>query len=394
MSKTQLQLVSPSDLTTDEIEIFDQANVSVPQLIWAEVNLLALPFAVIDTAKAKKTKGIHLEKIEEKDGKHIGIAWSVWPSPKYGMPTMMSVRVLIVLMHLATERKSELGYVPERLYIGSLSDICRRLGLPADGYSRKKIKEHIKTLVATTCMSQGAFKDKRREGLNIESFSYLRAAGFYGETDENQETIEQNYVVFHEVVRKNLNDKYIKQIDLTLMQEIDSPIGQLLYTKLSYLFNETMAPGQQSVTVQYHWLAQCMGVVVYDEIRMARRQLKKAIAELVDLHYIEEPVWNGFAISFTPGIRYTYGEHLPKIERSKTGKKKATRSKTKPQVTQLSIPLSITEAKPGDKLKPLCHFYLERGFDEFVARQARRHNLTEKQLQDEIEIRRQEGSLD
>ena len=129
------------------------------------------------------------------------------------------------------------------LEIGSLSSLCRAVGLPADGYSRNLLKRHIKILAATQCMSQGTFKNKRGEGLFIDSFSYLRAVVFIGEKDSQGEPSDRNYVVFDENVRANLNAHYVKQIDLALMREIRSPIGQLLYTKLSHLFNEARAKG-------------------------------------------------------------------------------------------------------------------------------------------------------
>jgi hypothetical protein len=363
-----------SDLSTDDIVLFELASVpktepgesSLPHLVWAEVNVLALPFAVLNENEARTSPGYELIKIEKKDGKQIAIRWAVWPYPKLGMPTMTSLRVLFVLMQKAADEKKSLGYVPEKLKIGSLSDLCRLLGMPADGYSRKTIKRHLEILVATQCMSKGAFKNKQREGLFIDSFKYLRSVGFVGDFDDEGNEIEENYVVFDEPVRRNLDAKYVKQIDLALMKSISCPIGQLLYTKLSHLFND--ADGKP-VSVTYQWLAETMGIKLYERLSDAKQQLKQAIETLVRVCYIENPIWSDDGkIVFTPGVRYSFGEELPRQDRKKAAKRP---SKTNRQSRQpVAPPLSLKE--PVDLLFPICSVFAQCGWEAVKATALRR----------------------
>ncbi len=350
----------------------------LPQLVWADVNALALPYAVLNEREAKKSTGHELIKLENRGGKQIAIHWSVWPYPKLGMPTITTLRVLFVLMQKAAEAKQILGYVPERLEIGSLNSLCSLVGLNGqkngqkpDGYSRKLLKRHIDILLSTQCKSKGAFKNKRGEGLFIDCFNFLRKAGFVGETDENGVSIERNFVVFDEHVRANLDTHYIKQIDLGLMSSIASPIGQLLYTKLSNLFHEATERGWSYVNVDYHWLVERMGLRAYAHVWEAKKQLKQAISELVDLRYIQEPVWDGFTIRFNSGVRYTFGEQQP----SRIRKIKANAEPPK----QLRIPIAGASEESYDPLWPLCSLYAKAGW-KFAEAQAKRRNLTEAQL--------------
>ncbi|MBS2004765.1 MAG: replication initiator protein A [Cyanobacteria bacterium SZAS LIN-5] len=368
-----------SNLETNDFELFESTNLvpvhhsenaHLPQLAWADVNALALPYAVLNEREARKSSGHELIKLENRDGKQIAIHWSVWPYPKLGMPTITTLRVLFVLMQKAAEAKQELGHVPERLEIGSLNSICTLVGLKTDGYSRKLLKKHVEILLSTQCKSKGAFKNKRGEGLFIDCFNFLRAAGFIGELDQNGVRIERNYIVFDEHVRANLDTRYVKQIDLQLMKSIASPIGQLLYTKLSNLFHEASAKKWAYVDVDYHWLVERMGLRSYQHVWEAKKQLKQAITELVDLHYIEDPVWNGFLIRFAPAVRYTFGEQEPR---------KLRKSHAKKSLKQLAIPLVADSPLPTDPMWPLCTLYANLGW-KWAEPQAKRHGLTESQL--------------
>ena len=373
-----------SNLQVNDVQIFEIAVPApvqqelplLPQLIWADVNALALPYAVLNEREAKKSSGHELIKLENRDGKQIAIHWAVWPYPKLGMPTMTTLRVLFVLMQKAAEAKQNLGYVPERLEIGSLNSICTLAGLRTDSYSRKLLKRHIEILVSTQCRSKGAFKNKRGEGLFIDCFKFICQAGFIGEVDENGAFIERNFVAFDEHVRANLDTCYVKQIDLQLMKSIASPIGQLLYTKLSNLFHEAARKGWTYVDVEYRWLVERMGLRIYDHVWEARKQLRQAISELVNLHYIQEPSWDNFIIRFTPALRFTVGEYQPtKLRREQAQKVADTHISKQLQITQL-LP---QDEQPYDPLRPLCSLYANAGW-KVAEPQARRRGLTEDQL--------------
>lgn len=141
------------------------------------------------------------------------------------------------------------------------------------------------------------------------------------------------------IVRQNLDAKYVKQIDLLLMRELHSPIGQLLYTKLSHLFHDAQQRKQNYAEVDYQWLAERMGIKVYAELYRAKAQLKKAIDELIKASYIKSVKWNQWKIRFVPEIRYTLGERLPQQQRKKTAKAVVSTN------VQMTIPLSAEDQR-------------------------------------------------
>lgn len=386
-SKIQLNQ-SCSDLSTDDIPIFALATVPsepqekalVPHLVWAEVNILALPFAVLDEREARTSKGHELIKFDKTNGKQIVWLWRVWPDPNVGMPTMATLRVLFALMELADEARKLLGKQPYRIEF-SLSDLCKRVGFLADGRHRAMVKRHIEILLSTQCKSKGAFKDKDRNGLYLDTFRYIRQAGFVGDVGEDGKSLEKNFVVFDDPIRMNLEARYIKQIDVALMRTVKSPIGQLLYTKVSHWLHEAQKHGYNYVDIEYTHVAERMGIKVYDQLFRAKAQLRQAFSELVDLHYIKHPTWNGWTIQFEPGVRYEFGEKEPRQERKKAASK-AGSTKARPSY-RLSSCISLpTEAEPRDLLLPLCSLYISQGW-KLAEPQAKRRNFTEAELRAE-----------
>jgi len=303
----KLELVRDSDLNTADIGLFNQADdkLSQPQLVQAEINALSLPYAVLNEKESKTSKGHQIVRLMKEDGKSLAFEWSVWPQPGRGMPTMFSQCVLFALMQIAAEQKELYGEVPKKMFYGSHSELCRRLGLPEDGLRRARLRQHILVHVSTNCKSVKAFKDKQRNALTVESFRFIRSAGFAGQKDPDGNVYEQNFVVWDDPVWANLNAKYVKQLDLSFMRNLRSPIAQLLYTHLSNLFSDMQ--GWPYVDPDYAWLAERMGLKVYSELKRAKQQFKQAITELTEQNYIAKAEWFDWKIRFYPGVRYTYG---------------------------------------------------------------------------------------
>ncbi len=372
-----------SDLSTDDIAIFEIAAVerepeqSVPQLVWAEVNALALPFAVLDEREARTSTGHEIIKFDKSNGQQIIWLWRVWPDPKVGMPTMATLRVLFALMDIGEEMRKITGLHPPRVEFG-LSDLCRRIGFNADGRHRAMIKHHIEVLASTQCKSKGAFKDKNRNGLVLDTFRYIRQAAFAGERDSDGNTLDTSYVIFDDPVRLNLETKYIKQIDVAFMKRIGSSIGQLLYTKLSHLLHEAQQRGYDYTDVDYQWLAERMGIKIYSQFWAAKKQLKLAISELVREYYIQEPEWIGWTIRFKANIRHEFGERLPLQERRKAAKQ----AKKKEKILLLKAPPVVASEQEIDPLWPICNLYSSGGWT-LAEPHAKRHNLTEHLLRTE-----------
>ena len=61
--------------------------------------------------------------------------------------------------------------------------------------------------------------------------------------------------------------------------------------------------------VQYHWLAQHLGIKAWDKVWRARQQLDQANEELLERGYISHYLWDGWDLLYFPGDAHK-GEQL------------------------------------------------------------------------------------
>lgn len=324
----QIRTINNSDLSPEGFSLFDKEEISSPQLIHVEINTLSLPYAELNKTKAKQCLGHDIQKINP-DGS--AWRWAVRPDPEFGMPTALTMRVLFGLTHLACQQRLSDGTLPRTVQIGSLNNFCKMIGLPAKQSKRALIKKHIKILICTLCKSKQAFKRRGGEAESFTGFRYLTSAAFIGETDSDGNKIDHNFVVFDEIYRKNLEQHFIKSIDLTFLKLLKSPTAQLLYTHISNLFYRK----SEVAEADYEFLATRMGLTVYSQLKRAKQQLNKHLDELVNHNYLSKYEWEktpkAIKIRFYAGVRYTYGEVIPREKRKELAVQK--RAETTKQLT-------------------------------------------------------------
>lgn len=159
-----------------------------------------------------------------------------------------------------------------------------------------------------------------------------------------------------------------------MLRKVKSPIGQLLYTKLSNAFHDARSKGEAHAVLNYTHLAERMGITIYDKPHRAKTQLKQAITELQELQYIQDAEWEHLNITFTPGVRYHFGEEIPLLDRKRIVKTK-----------KVNVPApfrAIPKGESHEPLRPLCSLYSNQGW-KLAERQANRHGLTEEQVRTE-----------
>lgn len=321
----------------------------------AELNFLRLPYFA--TCKSAQNRYLELIETVERDGKKRKIEWRVIPDPRLGLPGLLERNVMLYILKKADMfRTSPNAPIPDGFDIGSIYSICEELDLNKSGENFRRIKVAIEKLGSTNCVSKGAFYNKATRGYveSGEVFTFLCRWGFKGE-QYNGETLESNYVSLHPYVRQNLDAFYVKSIDWTLLKSFEGEISALLYPHLSCVFHG-MRRDQQYIELSYAWLAQRLGIKVWDELKEAKKQLKPAHNELVAKCYLAKSEWFEDRIRYYPGLRAS-SEILTQKKRKRAATVKP------PTARQLVIP----------SLEPLTQEVDARQSE--LARQAARVNL-------------------
>lgn len=332
-----VNIISADSAPVDEdsqLEGFDDLFASVK----AELNFLRLPYFV--TKKEAHKAVLELIETAERNGIKRQIQWKVIVDPRVGLPGALERNLMFFILKCADElRPSVSGPIPERINIGSLYSICQTLGIPDDGRNIKRIKNAIEKLGTTQCISKGAFYNKASNEYEESGkvFSFLQEWGFRGE-NRNGSILETNYVVFHPLVRSNLDTFYVKTLDWHLLRSLHTEIAALIYPHLSCIFHGKRKD-QDFIEINYTWLAQRIGIKVWDSLREAKKQLKPAHQELIKNGYLADAQWYQDKIRYFPGIRAS-------VEIARQNKRR--RSSMPRNTQQLVIPMLAVLKETSD----------------------------------------------
>ncbi|MGH2637763.1 MAG: hypothetical protein ACRDF4_00510 [Rhabdochlamydiaceae bacterium] len=268
----------------------------------AELNFLRLPYFA--TCKSAQSRFLELIEIVERDGFKKKIEWRVVPDPRLGLPGAIERNVMMwILKRIDEARPSPNAPVPIWLDIGSLYAISTELGIQPGGEALARIRKAIKKLGATNCISQGAFYNKATQSYveSGEVFTFLAGWRFKGAVYDGK-VWEVNEVSIHPLIRQNLDVFYVKTLDWYLLRSLEIEIAALLYPHLSCVFHG-LRRDQEYVELAYSWLAQRLGIKVWDDLREAKKQLKYAHQELLNKGYLSNVKWVGNKIQYFPGLR-------------------------------------------------------------------------------------------
>jgi hypothetical protein len=276
-------------------------------LLRPEMHMFLRPYFLLDK-HADKSIGIDTREFVKVNGKELERRWCVKPDAEYGMPGPLERDVLLAIYEIAYESYLSKGLeVPELMHLGTMSHFVKRLGMTYCGKNAAAVKLALKRLVHTTCKSENSFFDKSKNLFVTEAFQLLRAVGISGEADGNGGFIEQSFVRFDDRIRNNLNARYLMVIDLLYMRSLKSDIVKHLYPILSHWFWRTSQDTHWRV--QYQWLAQHLGIKVWDKLWRAKQQLQAANEELKEKNYLAHFHWDGWDLLYFPGDVYK-GEQL------------------------------------------------------------------------------------
>lgn len=358
-SKQEMKPVGQGNVKPD-LEGFDGLFAQVK----AELNFLRLPY--FSTCKSAHKAYVELTETVERDGLKRQIQGQVNGNRMLGLPGSIERNLMFWIFRRADEtRPSVNAPVPDWIDIGSLYGICSELKLESNGQNRKRLKLALEKLSTTQCISKGAYYDKSSRAY-IESgdvFTFLTSWRLRGEP-HNGTIAESNMVAIHPWVRSNLDAFYVKSLDWELLRSLDIEIAAMLYPHLSCVFH-AMRKDQEYIELSYSWLAQRLGIKVWDELKEAKKQLKAAHAELCDKGYLAKVEWFNDKLRYFPGIRASF-----EIVSQRKRKRAAT---VKPAKTrQLVIP----------SLEPLAQEIDVRQGE--LARQAARVNLGKEVSRDRL----------
>jgi len=289
---------------TNKISIKKNNEISLPEIIKSEVNLLLLPFFALE----RKDKRLKIE-VEGK-GKIPGtkVFWKVSADPEYGYPGPFDREVHKaieqIISEILREKKEIENPIPFSIY-----DLCKRMRISfKDGGNFRIVRKALEKIRATTIKSEGAFFHKGKKKWISRVFGLYDGVIFRGEQLEDGSFTETNLLYLSDIYLQNLNSRYTKPIDYTYWRSLKSKIASRLYEILGVKFYGIRNKKDCYIHFKYTTLCQLLPLTPYRYISQAKRQLNSGNDELKDTGFISKYEWieNGnkdWLISYWPGER-------------------------------------------------------------------------------------------
>lgn len=346
--------------------------------VWAEPQLYLLPFCVPQDKAAARSRSIKITETIKLDNKTQTRTFRVNPDPELGLPGSFDLEVMTGIYRLADEQMSEFGAVPDFIELGSLKGFLASIGKPYSGKYASMVKESLKRLMSTICVSEGFFYSKPRDLYIAESFTFVCGVEIAGETDFNGNVYEKTRIKLHEFIRENLNANFRTLIDFEYLRTLKTEIAKPLALHLAYrVFKNKKAEWQP----EYEWLAHRIAIKVYTDMKAARKQLKAALEELRDTEFIEGWEWHGRT------LRMVAGPRLARMHQNRVQAKDAWLAHQQQQIRAEQLVIAFPPRTEKEKLRQeafdplaaICTKLAAYGW-QTVAQEATVRGFTQEQL--------------
>lgn len=382
-NKRQLAEMKPVSDTLNEFETtYIKPSEKIEQVervgVWAEPQLYLLPFCVPQDRLAERFRSIKISETIKINDQVKHRSFMVNPHPELGLPGSFELEVMTGIYKLADDYIGRDGIVPDFIELGTFRSFLELIGRPCTGKYVAMLKEALRRLAATTCISEGFFYSKPRDLYVIESFTFITSLQIAGETDFNGTVYEKTKLRLHEFIRENLNSNFRTLIDFDYLRSLQTSIAKSLALHLAY---RVLKNGKGVWEADYSWLAERLAVKVYADMWRAKGQLKSALTELKETGFLASWEWLKGA-----RIRFIAGDRLVLKHKERVAAKDAWLAHQENEVSKVCSIIKVKQgpdqAKQYDPLAPLCAEYALKGWDA-VANKAHQKKLDEKSLKDE-----------
>lgn len=294
-----------------QLTLFNAAPLEEWRPVRDDFNFCRLALFVSSDKKADRFRNIRQTFDVTQGGRTFQVVWEVRHDAELGLPSTFDRDVWLGLMDLIQETTDGgKNPVPDIIEIPSITQFLTRIGKKSDGGKwTMRVKESIKRLCLTTCVTERAFNCPSEGGyLSLSCFRPLHLieeCAFRGDIDGKGNSYESTWIKLGEFVRKNLDSGYIALLDVYFVRTLHSELAKQLYSYLSYRFWLAVQHGRDYTSESWKDLAAYLAASGWDSARRAKERLAPALAELKRTKYIEElSTWSGDDYVFKIGEKF------------------------------------------------------------------------------------------
>ena len=273
-----------------------------------DFNFCRLPLFALADQKRDRFRNIRHSYRVEVNGKFFEAIWEVRHDAELGLPSTFDRDVWWELCALNTEAQESKQDDSGIVYMGALTQFLQQMGKTSDGGKMiGRLKESIKRLTLTTCVTEKAFNCPASGGYLhlLKPIHLIEEYAFKGDPDGNGGVYEHSWVKLGEYVRKNLSSGYIALLDVKYIRSLKGELAKQLYPFLSYRFWLAVQRGRDYTSVHWQEIASYLAVSGWNNKTRAKQRLSKAFTELKDRGYIDPTSdWQDDKFQFKIGDKF------------------------------------------------------------------------------------------
>jgi hypothetical protein len=277
-----------------QLNIFATSRAESEEDEWRPIrddfNFCRLPLFALADQRRDRFRNIRHTYPVEVNGKTIEATWEVRHDSELGLPSTFDRDVWWELCARYTELQRA-GDDAGIIYLGSLPAFFASMGKKSDGGNMTaRLKESIKRLTVTTCLTERSFNCPTSGGYLhlLKPIRLIEECAFKGDPDGKGGVYEQGWIRLGDYVRNNLKSGYIALLDVNYIRSLKGELTKQLYPFLSYRFWLAVQRGRDYTLVHWQDLANYLAVTGWGSLTRAKQRLSKAISELKDRRYIDE----------------------------------------------------------------------------------------------------------
>jgi hypothetical protein len=240
------------------------------------------------------------------------------------------------------------GQISQLFQLGSLSEMCRELGLTVCGQNKNKIKEALEQNAGALIKAKLSYKGNDGSEREFEFTTTRYTVIFTGEKLPDGGRADAVYIELHPRFHEMLRHSKTRPLDYEYLKAL-APAAQRLYELLSFAMFGTLTHGRPNAQMLYSDFCRSAPLTRYFDRTKATKQMYKLHKPHVESGYIkavefDETTDATGAIDWV--MKYTPGRRARHEFREFTEKKLAGRREQKPRLVtaEPALKANTTEA--------------------------------------------------
>jgi hypothetical protein len=284
---------------TEQLELIPQNTIRI------ETALSRFPVHKL----ARQRGGILIDIKEATSAGEIKTRWKVSYNSEYGQPGALAYKVdtLIVNRRIDDERPS----IPKIIKLGSLSGVCRELGMPPSGANTNDLKKALMQNVGAIITAKLSYKATGGAERTIEAGFSRYSVIFTGESFPDGRKANAVYLILNDIYLKVLNEAQTRPLDYDYLRDLP-PTAQRFYELIGFQIYAVLKHERPRARLSYADFCTRAPQTRYLDWEHVRKQMYKVHAPHLKSGYLAsvefqehqtasgEPDW---IMLYTPGQR-------------------------------------------------------------------------------------------